>query len=88
MRIADNGGFGNLGVRDERAFNFGCPKSVARNIEHIINTTCNPVIPVFIAAAAIAGEIFTRILHKICVDEALMVAINRAHLPRPAICNA
>ena len=88
VRIADHGGFRHLAMRHQRAFDLCRAEPVAGNIQHIIDAAGNPIKAVFVAAAAIAGEISARILREISFDKALMVAIDGAHLPGPAIGNA
>ena len=60
---------------------------MARDIDDIIHPASDPVIAVFVAAAAIAGEILALVGLEIGIDETLMIAIDGAHLSRPAACN-
>src|SRR4030081_1451939 len=48
----------------------------------------DPVIAVSIAPAAVAGEILAGISLEVGVDEALVVAVDRAHHARPGIGDA
>ncbi len=88
VRVADDRGFGHLGMRDERAFDFGCAHTVARDIDDIVNAAGDPIITIFIAPSAIASEIFARIGREICLEKAFMIPPYTAHLPRPAIGDA
>ena len=58
---------------------------MAADVDHVVHAASDPVIAIGIAAATVASEIATRIRPEIGVDEALMVAIDAAHLPRPGI---
>ena len=88
VRIADDGGFRHFRMRDQRRFHFCGAEAVAGDIDHVIDAAGDPVIAVLVAAAAVAGEIFSRIGAEIGIDETLMVAIDRAHLSRPGIGDA
>ncbi len=72
-------------MRDQRALDLGGAEAVAGDVEHVIDAAGDPVIAVLVAAAAVAGEIVALVLGEIGVDEALMVAIDGAHLARPAV---
>src|SRR5215472_12872748 len=85
MGIAHDGGLGDLLMGDERALDLRRAHAMARDIDHIIDAAGDPVIPVVIAPAAVAGEVAPGIGCEISVEEALMVAIDRAHLARPGI---
>ena len=72
-------------MSDERAFDFRRAHAMTRNIDHIVDASGDPVIAVGVATAAVAGEIFAGIGGEIGLLETFMVAIDSAHLPRPAI---
>ena len=57
VRIADDRGFGDLGVRDQRAFDLRGADAVAGDVDHVVDAAGDPVIAVLVAAAAVAGEI-------------------------------
>ena len=61
MRKADDGGFRDLLVGNERALDLGRPHTMAGHVDYVVNAAGDPVISVGIAAAAIAGEILARI---------------------------
>ena len=61
---------------------------MAGDVDHVVDAAGDPVIAVLVAAAAVAGEILARIGREIGVDEALMIAIDRAHLAGPGIGDA
>src|SRR5258707_6615555 len=88
MRIADDGRLRHLGMRHQRALDLGGAEPVAGDVDHIVDAAGDPVIAVGIAPAAVAGEVFAGIRLEIGVDEALMVAIDRAHHSRPGIDDA
>ena len=83
VRIADDGGLRHLGVRDQRALDLGRAHAVARDVDHVVDAAGDPVIAVRVAAAAVAGEVLAGIGLEVGVDEALVIAIDGAHLPRP-----
>ena len=85
MREADHGGFGDLGVRDQSAFNLGGADAVAGNIEHVIDATGDPVITIFVATTAITREVVAIIGREIGLDETIMIFEDRPHLAGPAI---
>ena len=55
----------------------------AGDVDHVVDPAGDPVIAVGVAPAAVAGKIFARIGGEIGLHEALMVAINGAHLAGP-----
>src|SRR6476620_3814910 len=75
-------------MRDQRAFDFCGPQAVARNVDHVIDAAGYPVIAILVTTAAVAGEIFAFIGRKISLLEAVVIAIDRAHLPRPRVGDA
>ncbi|KAF1854873.1 hypothetical protein Lal_00007140 [Lupinus albus] len=72
MRVADNGRFGNQIVRDQRRFHFRRAKRNSR-LRH---------------AASIAGEILALVGGEVGLHEALVIAVDAAHLARPAVGDA
>ncbi len=83
MGETDDGGFGHVLMRHERAFDFGGAETVARHINHIVDAAGDPIVAVLVAATSVTGEIFSRIGFEVGVDEALMIAVDRAHLAGP-----
>src|SRR3546814_4718065 len=88
MRITNHRGLGDLEVGDQRALDFRRAHAVAGNVDDVVEPAGDPVIAVGIAATAVAGEILAGEGRKIRVDEALVVAVDRAHLARPAVGDA
>ena len=72
-------------MRDERTFDLGRAEAMARDVEHVVHASRDPVIPVRVAFRAVAGEVLARESAEIGVDEPLVVAEHRAHLPGPAV---
>src|SRR6516165_7837823 len=70
----------------QRAFYFGCAKSVASHIENVINSADDPEIAVLIATRTVCGEVIAGELAPILFFVALLVAVNCAQhrRPRPA----
>ena len=58
---------------------------MTRYVDHVINTAGDPVISILVAACAVAGGIDIGEAREIGLDKAFMIAVNRAHLARPAI---
>ena len=85
VREADHRGFGDLRMRDQRALDFRGAEAMAADVDDVVDAAGDPVVAVGIAAAAVAGEIHAGIGLEIGVDEALVVAVHRAHLPGPRI---
>ena len=75
-------------MQHERAFHLGSAHAVARYVDDVVNTAGNPVIAIFIPAAAVACKIFACIGRKIGLHETVVIAINGACLARPAVRNA
>src|SRR5262249_1229957 len=88
VRVADDGGLGNLRVSNEGGLDFGRPEPMAGYIDDVVDPAGDPVIAVGIASAAIPGEIFTRIRRKVRLHEAVVVAVDSAHLSGPGIGDA
>ncbi|MNM79754.1 hypothetical protein D3C81_916990 [compost metagenome] len=85
MREADHGCFGHLRVRNQRAFHFGRTDAVAGDVDHVIDAASDPVIAIFIATAAVTGEIAARVGAEVGVDETLVVTVDGTHLARPRV---
>src|SRR5262249_15227350 len=88
VRVSDDSGLRHLGMRHQRAFHLGGAEPMAGDVDHVIDAAGDPVVAVSIAPAAVAGEVFAGIGLEIGVDEALVVAIDRAHHARPGIDDA
>ena len=87
MGEANNRCFSNLVVGYQSAFDLSGTEAVVRYVEHVINPAGNPVIAIFITTGAVTGKVHTFISAEIRLFEALMIAVNRAHLARPAVHN-
>ena len=57
IRAAHGGGFGDGGMADEGALDFGGAEAVAGDVEHVVDAAHDPEVAVLIAACAVAGEI-------------------------------
>ncbi len=88
VRVANNRGFGDLGMARQRTFDFGCAQAVAGNIDHIIYAPCDPVVAVLVTSAAVTGKIFAAVRAEIGLLEPRMVSIDRSCLTGPARGNA
>src|SRR5205085_7447575 len=88
VRIADDGGFGDLGVGDQRALDLGGAHAVAGDVDDVVDAAGDPVIAVLVAPGAVAGEVFSGKGGEIRLDEALVVAVDGSHHARPGIGDA
>src|SRR5260370_839778 len=71
------------GICDQRTLDFRGAHAVAGDVDHVVDAAGDPVIAVGVAAAAVAGKIFSLVGREISLLETRMVAIDGAHLPRP-----
>ena len=62
---------------------FGCTDTVTAYIQHIIDTTGDPVIAIFIPQGSITGEIKIGIGSKIICPATFMITIGGSDDPRP-----
>src|SRR5581483_2773687 len=65
VRHANNRCLRNRGMPTNRPLNLRGADPVTRNIDHVIHTASDPVIPVFITTTAVTGEILTGIQSKV-----------------------
>lgn len=54
---ADNGGFGDGGVLDERGFDLGGGEAVAGDVDDVVDTSADPVVAVVVTSGSVAGEL-------------------------------
>ena len=73
------------GVGHQSALDFRRAEPMAGHIDHIVDAAGDPVIAVFIAAAAVAGEIHAGESREVSFNKALRIAIERARLSGPGI---
>src|SRR5690606_40802694 len=88
MREADDRGFGHKVMGHQRAFDFRRPHAMAGDVDHVIYPPGDPIISILIAAGAVAGEIKPRVIREVSLDEAFVIAVDCAHLARPAVLHA
>ena len=88
VRRADHGGLRHLIVRHQRALDLGGAHAVAGDVDHVVDPAGDPVIAVGVAPAAVAGEILALVGGEIGLHEAVVVAVDRAHLAGPAVGDA
>ena len=70
---------------NERALDLGGAHAVAGDVDDIIHSTGNPIVAIGVAPGAIAGEVHAFEGRKIRLSKAMMIAVDRPHLPRPAV---
>ena len=85
VRIANHRRFGDARVQYQRTFNLGSAQTVSRNIDDIVDAAGYPVEAIGIAVCAVAGKVIPRIRREICVDTALVVAVDTAKLAWPGL---
>ena len=85
VRVADDGCFRHFRMSNERAFHLGGAEAMARYVNDIVDAAGDPVITVLVAPASVTRKILAGIGFEVGVDEALMVAIDRAHLTGPRV---
>ena len=76
VRIADHGGLGHLGMRDQRQFHLRRAEPVARHVDHVVDAAGDPVVAVLVAPAAVAGEVHALVGGEVGLHEALVVAVH------------
>ncbi len=85
MRIAHHGRLGHLRMRHQRRLDLGGAETMTGHVDHVVDAPGDPVEAVLVAAAAVAGEIHADIGGEVGLHEALVVAIDGAHLSRPRV---
>src|SRR5206468_9675415 len=83
VREADHGRLGHSVVGDERALHFRRAEAVSADVDDVVYAAGDPVVPVRVAAAAIAGEVTAREGGEVRLAEAVVIAEHAAHDPRP-----
>lgn len=67
MSIVDTGTFRNTRVLHKSRLDLSRPDSVSRDVQHIIDPACNPVVSILITRSTVPGEVAARIrvhVHK------------------------
>ena len=85
VRTTDDGGFGDLAVRDQRALDLGRAEAMTGDVQHVVDATGDPVVAVLVAPRAVAREVAAGERAEVRVDEALVIAEHGAHLAGPAV---
>ena len=73
---------------DKRGFDLGCSHPVTRHVEHVVNAAGDPEIAILVTARAVTRKITPGEGGEIGFDEALVIAIDGAHLARPGMVDA
>src|SRR5690606_9055487 len=58
---------------------------MARDIEHVVDASGDPVVTVLVAPCAVAGEVHAWEGREVGLDEPIVRTVDSAHLTRPAI---
>ena len=72
-------------MRDQRRFHLGGAEAMSRDVDHVVDAAGDPPVAVGVAPAAIPGKIVAGIGLEVGIDEALVIAIDRAHLAGPGV---
>ena len=88
MRGTHDSTLSDFWVGDEGAFDLCRAHPVAGYVDDVVNAARDPVVAILIPPGTVAREVSTGICGEIGFDEALVIAVDRAHLPGPAIRNA
>ena len=54
---ANNGGFGDVLIGDQSAFDFSSADAVTGDVQHVVNAADDPKVSVFVLPATVAGEV-------------------------------
>ena len=73
---ADDGGFGDLGVGDERGLDLHGAEAVAADVDDVVDAAHEPVVAVGVAARAVAGEVAAGDLGPVGLFVALLIAVD------------
>ena len=87
MRNTHHRGLGNLRMRHQRRFDFCRSQTVARDVQHIVHTTGDPVIAIFVTTRAVAAEVHILEGRKVGLLKAFVIAKQRSRLARPRVGN-
>src|SRR5207302_3208278 len=82
---ADNGGLGDLRVRDERGFDLRRRDAMPGDLHDVVDAAHEPEVAVLIATRSGAGEVLPRIAAPVGLAVALVVFVDAAQHrgPRP-----
>ena len=85
VRVADDGSFRHFGVGNQGDSTSAVPMRCPGNVDHVIDAAGDPVEAVLVAAAAVTCEVVAFVGREVSLNEALVIAVDRAHLARPAV---
>ncbi len=77
--------FGDLGMGDQRGFNFGGAHAVTGDVQYIIHPSGDPVVTILVATGTVAGEVAAGEGGEVGLLEPLVIAKHGAHLARPGV---
>src|SRR6185369_1990271 len=76
VRTADDGGLGNRGMADERAFDLHRTDAVARNVHHVVDAAHDPQVSVRVHARAVTGEVLVAEAAPVVLHIAVRIAVD------------
>jgi len=65
-------------VRDQGALDLGGPQPVPADVDDVVDAAGDPVVAIFVAAAAVSGEVAAREGGEVRLPEAIRIAIHAA----------
>ena len=83
VRLPDDCRLRDRWVRDQRALDFGRAQAMPSDIHDVVNAAEQPVVPLFVALAAITGEVLAREAAPVGLLVALGIAVDTAQHRRP-----
>src|SRR5437762_3382851 len=85
MRLADDGGLGDLLVAHQGGLDLHRPDPVARDVDHVIDAAHEPEEPVLVHPRAVPGEVLARYLGPVDLPVPFRIVVQRLEHrgPRP-----
>ena len=93
VRATNHCCFGDSWMAHQGGFNLHGAETVTGDVDHVINPTHHPEVPVGITAGTIPREVEVRPISRanvlpVALTEPLRVSVHRAHHPRPGGANS
>mmetsp|Transcript_37253 Transcript_37253/g.99429 ORF Transcript_37253/g.99429 Transcript_37253/m.99429 type:complete len:338 (-) Transcript_37253:1076-2089(-) len=85
VRETDDGCLRSFWVSNERVLNLGTAYAVTGDVDHIVDTACDPIVAVLVAHARVACEVVAGVRLQVDVQEPLVVAVHRPQHGGPTL---
>src|SRR6185503_9507415 len=72
----DRGGLRNGRMTYQGRLNFGCPKPVTTDLDHVIDPPDDPEVTIFVALCGVAGSVFPGVFRPVLTYITIRIAIN------------